>query len=331
MSAPNALVTILTAISLAAPSVGETQQAGKVHRIGQVSLGSSPPIPRFHLAFVDTLREHGFVDGQNLAIERRLAAGQIERLPELVADLIRLNVDVFVLGETPAIRAAKQATTTIPIVMIGPRDPVGDGLVTSLAHPGGNVTGVSGTASFEATGKLLQLIKEAVPTATRVAVLTNVASYGVSPQRTQVLEAAARKLGLTLRYFDAENRDDFDRLFAAMVRERVGALLVPGDPFLQSNRKRIVALVERHRLPAIYGQSSFVYDAGGLMFYGHDLVALVKQAAVYVSKILKGARPADLPVQQPTRFELVINLKAAKALGLTIPPPLLFRADEVIQ
>jgi putative ABC transport system substrate-binding protein len=203
--------------------------------------------------------------------------------------------------------------------------------VTSLAYPGGNVTGVSGTASFEATGKLLQLIKEAVPTATRVAVLTNVASYGVSPQRAQVLEASARKLGLTLRYFDAENRDDFDRLFAAMVRERVEALLVPGDPFLQSNRKRIVALVERHRLPAMYGQSSFVYDAGGLMFYGHDLVALVKQAAVYVSRILKGARPADLPVEQPTKFELVINLKAAKALGLTIPPPLLFRADEVIQ
>jgi putative ABC transport system substrate-binding protein len=326
-----ALVTIITAITLGGPSIGETQHTGKVYRIGTLASGAGP-VPRFNQAFVDTLREQGFVEGQNLTIERRFAAGRMERYPELVADLVRLNVDVIVAGDTPAILAAKQATTTIPIVMIGARDPVGDGLVVSLAHPGGNVTGTAAFPSDELGGKLLQLMKEAVPTASRVAILTW--SSGTWSQKaivTNVIEAAAQKLGLTLHSFDAKSPDDFDRLFASMVQKRVNVLVLPGDPFLQPYRKRIVELAERHRLPAIYGQASFVYDAGGMMFYGADIIALIKQAAILTGKILKGAKPADLPVEQPTKFEMVINLKSAKALGLKIPQSVLARADDIIQ
>ena len=327
-----ALATILTAIAFGVPSVGETQQTSRMYRIGALVDGTTS-VPQYYQAFVGTLREHGFVEGQNLAMELRFAAGRVERFPELVADLVRLKVDVIVSGAIPAIRAAKQATTTIPIVMVGVSDPVGNGLVASLAHPGGNVTGVAGDTGLEILGKMLEVMKEAVPTASRVAILSNVAS-NTSSRRSSVLETletAAQKLGLTLRHFDAENRDDFDRLFSAMVRDRVNALLVRADPLVQANRTKIAELAERHRLPAIYGQASFLYDANGLMFYGHDVIALNKQAAGYASKILKGAKPADLLVEQPNRYELLINLKTATALGLTIPRSVLFRADRVIE
>jgi putative ABC transport system substrate-binding protein len=326
-----AFVTLVAAVALVSPPNGETQQTGKVYRIGSLASGAAA-VPRFNQAFVDALREEGFVEGQNLTIERRFAAGRLERYPELVADLLRLNVDVIVAGDTPATFAAKAATTTIPIVMIGARDPVGDGLVASLAHPGGNITGIAATPGHEMGGKLLQLMKEAVPTASRVAILTwSSSTWSARTSVVNATEAAAQKLGLTLRNFDAKSADDFGRLSSAMVRERVTALVVPGDPFLQPHRKQIVELAERHRLPAIYGQASFVYDAGGMMFYGHDIVALVRQGGIYAAKILKGAKPADLPVEQPTRFELVINLKSAKALGLTIPPSVLLRADQIIE
>ncbi len=252
----------------------------------------------------------------------------MELYPELVAELVRSRVDVIMVGNGPQALAAKQATTTIPIVFATALDPVAQGLVASLARPGGNITGLTLSAGTEIVGKSLQLLHEAVPKASRVAVLWNPATAG---HRLSLKEAenAARSLGLHLQILEARGPDAFESAFAAMTRERTGALFVLADPMFVFNRAQLVELAAKHRLPAIYGLREQA-EAGGLMAYGPLLADLYRRAGTYVAKILKGAKPADLPIEQPTKFELVINLKTAKALGLTIPPSLLGRADEVI-
>ncbi len=264
-------------------------------------------------------------------IEYRDAEGKLERLPALAAELVALKVDVIVAPNTPAALAAKHATRTLPIVFIGAGDPVTSGLVTSLARPGGNVTGLS-VLSTELVGKWLELLKQAVPGVSRVAVLWQ---PGAMDERTdkemqKEAEVAAQALGVRLQFVEARGPADFDRAFSDMTRARAGALTVRPAPMFISERRRLVDLAAKNRLPAVYAWREFV-DAGGLMAYGPNLADLYRRAATYVDKILKGAKPADLPVEQPTKFELVINLKTAKALGLTIPPSVLARADEVIQ
>jgi len=315
---------------LAAPLATEAQPAGKVYRIGL--LGTTPPgdpgAVRVWGAFFQGLRELGYVEGQNLIIERRFSEGRDERLPALAADLVRLRVDVIVAAGGPTPHAAKRATTTIPIVAPNHGDPVGTGLVASLARPGGNVTGLS-ILNPELTGKRLELLKEAVPRIVRVAVLWNPTSR-IHPREWSEAEAAARALGLQPRRLPARGLDDYGTAFSAMTQERADALLVLGDATFWFHRMRIAELAAKHRLPAMFAQREHV-QAGGLICYGVDLRGNYRRAAAYVDKILKGAKPGDLPIEQPTNFELVINLKTAKALGLTIPQSLLLRADEVIQ
>jgi putative ABC transport system substrate-binding protein len=301
----------------------KAQQAGKVYRIGY--LANTPPPPPVWEAFLRGLREFGWVEGQNIV---RNAEGRYERLSDLAAELVHLRVDIIVVAGSPAPLAAKRATSTIPIVMTNAADPVTSGLVTSLGRPGGNVTGLS-LLSPAVIGKQLQLLQEVVPKVNRAAVLTNPAH----PARGLMLieaETAMRPLGLQLQVIDARGPGEFDAAFSAMKRERSGALLILADPMFFGERKRLADLATRSRLPAISGVSEFA-DAGILMAYGASLSDLHRRAAAYVDKILKGTKPGDLPVEQPTKFSLVINLKTAKALGLTIPPSLLARADEVIQ
>ena len=315
----------LTLGTLCGPLASGAEQPGKVARIGYLSLGSSTSAPH---AFRQGLRDFGYVEGQNIVIEYRYAEGRAERLPDLAAELLRLNVDVIVAGGTPAPLAAKHATGTIPIVMTSAGDPVGSGLVASLARPGGNVTGLS-TFTRELAAKRLQLLKEVVPGASRVAVLWNAANpYAVLNMRET--EAAARTLGGQVQSLEVRGPDDVENAFPAAIRGRAGALIVVDDPLTYLYRMRIADLAARNRLPAMYGFREYA-EAGGLMAFGASLADLGRRAATYVDKILKGARPADLPVEQPTKFELVINMKTAKALGLTIPQSLLLRADEVIQ
>jgi putative ABC transport system substrate-binding protein len=317
-------------VLLAAPLAAEAQPAGKVTRIGW--LGNSPSaLPHLREAFLQGLRDLGYVEGRNVVIEYRYAQGKPERFPALAAELVALKVDVIVVSNTPPALAAKQATRTLPIVFAFAPDPVTEGLVTSLARPGGNVTGLS-TLAPELGGKRLELLTQAVPGVTRVAVLWQ---PGGVPERTEKdiltsAEVAGRALGLRLQFVEARGSADVDRAFSDMTRARAGALTVLGSPMFTSERSRLVDLAAKHRLPAVYGRREYV-DAGGLMSYAPNLADLFRRAATYVDKILKGAKPGDLPVEQPTKFELVINLKTAKALGLTIPPSLLARADEVIQ
>ena len=315
---------------LAAPIAAETQPAGKVHRIGFLGSGSATGDPRAREAFRDGLRELGWVEGQNLLIEYRFADGKPERLPALAAELVALKVDVIVAPNTPAALAAKQATRTLPIVFIGAGDPVTSGLVTSLARPGGNVTGLS-VLSTELVGKWLELLKQAVPGVSRVAALWQ---PGAMDERTdkdmqEGAAVAAQALGVRLQFVEARGPADFDRAFSDMTKARAGALTVRPAPMFISERRRLVDLAAKNRLPAVYAWREFV-DAGGLMAYGPNLSDLYRRAATYADKILNGAKPGDLPVEQPTKFELVINLKTAKALGLTIPPSVLARADEII-
>jgi putative ABC transport system substrate-binding protein len=315
---------------LAVPLAAEAQQAGKVHRIGilaNVPL-ADPEGARLWGAFIQGFRELGYVEGKNITIEWRFSEGKYERLPELAADLVRLKVDVIVAPATQNVAVAKQATGTIPIVMTGSGDPVGSGLVVSLARPGGNVTGLA-VLSTEIVGKQLELLKETVPKVSRVAILWN----PTNPPHRRALGAAkiaAHSLGIQLHALEAQRPDDLERAFAAMTRERAGALLVLRDGMFLLHSKRIVDLAAKSRLPAM-SEGKDELANGGLMAYGPSLSDSFRRAATYVDKILKGAKPADLPVEQPTKFELVINLKTAKALGLTIPPSLLTRADEVIQ
>jgi putative ABC transport system substrate-binding protein len=313
------------AVLLAAPLAAEAQTTGKVYRVGV--LGTEPSTPWD--VFRHRLRELGYVEGQNIVFEYRWSEGNVERFPGLAAELAGLKVDVIVASGNAATGALKRATATIPIVMALSGDPVGAGLVASLAHPGGNVTGLTMIASRDMAGKQMQLLKEVVPKATRVAYLFDSANPG-SLLALKELEAAGRALGVGLRLTEVRSENDLEAAFAAMTRERVGAVLVPPGPFETIHRRRIIDLAAASRLPVMYGAKWFV-DDGGLISYGVSIPNNFRRAATYVDKILKGAKPADLPVEQPTKFELVINLKTAKALGLTIPPSLLARADEVIQ
>ena len=320
--------TVLALLALgAAPRLAFAQQSGKVWRIGYLTPG--PGSNPFIEAFRDELRSLGYIEGRNLAIEYRYAAGKEERMQELAAELVRLNVDVIVTPATPTIAAAKRATSTIPIVMIAPTDAVGSGLVASLARPGGNVTGMT-YLSTDLAGKRLQLLREILPKATRVAVLALKGSSGASELFLEKLEAAARQMGITLIVRKENEAAALGDAFAAMQRERAQALIVELTPFTGENRKQIVELAAQHRLPTLIETRGFV-DIGGLMSYGPSLLAMFRRSAHYVDRIFKGAKPADLPVEQPTKFQLVINMKTANTLGLTIPQSLLARADEVIR
>jgi putative ABC transport system substrate-binding protein len=315
---------------LAAPLSAEAQQATKVARIGYLATNLAGN-PHGREAVRQGLRDLGYVEGRNVVIEYRDAEGKLERLPALAAELVALKVDVIVTASTAAALAAKQATRTLPIVFAVAADPVADGLVTSLARPGGNVTGLS-LLFPELVGKGLEHLKRAVPRVSRVAVLWQPGTYGERTEKDLLKEAevAARALGVRLQVVEARSPADFDRAFSDMTRARAGALTVLGGGMFFGERRRLVDLAAKNRLPAVYPQREYV-DAGGLMAYGPSLADMYRRAATYVDKILKGAKPADLPVEQPSKFELVINLKTAKALGLTIPPSVLGRADQVIE
>jgi putative tryptophan/tyrosine transport system substrate-binding protein len=322
------VVIVLTILGAAFAVAAQTTRAGKPARIGRLSPNSlETDVPHLD-AFRKGLRELGWVEGQDFAIETRFAGGNPDRLPELAAQLVRERVDLILAGSTPGVLAAKGATTAIPIVMVTTGDPIDSGLVASLAQPGGNVTGV--TALGQAlSAKRLELLKEAVPGVTRVAVLTSPGSPYTGPflkDRANLAQA----LGLRLQVVEAREPSTFERAFAEMARERAGALMVFTDAILINHRRRLVELAAKHRLPAVYPDREFVND-GGLMFYGASLVDMYHHAAVYADRILKGAKPASLPVEQPTKLELVINLKTAKGLGLTIPPSLLAKADHVVE
>jgi putative ABC transport system substrate-binding protein len=321
-------IALLMLCVLTAPLVADAQPPGKVPRIG--ILWPGPIAPRMHLwkAFQEGLRQLGYVEEQNITFVIRSPEEGGKPLADLATELVGLKVDVIVTGGTLGPLAAKNATSTIPIVMAVSPDPVGSGLVASLARPGGNVTGLSYMAP-DLGGKRLQLLKEVVPRASRVAILWNAANpyHALTVRET---EAAARVLGVQLQSLEIRAPEDIDRAFEAAIRGRASALTVVEDPLVNTHRARIVALAAKSRLPAIYGLREVV-EAGGLMSYAANFSDLYRRAATYVDKILKGAKPADLPVEQPTRFELVINLKTAKALGLTIPQSILIRADHVIQ
>jgi putative ABC transport system substrate-binding protein len=313
---------------LAAPLAAEAQQVWKVPRIG-ILWSFSPTIAApFADAFRQGLRGLGYVEGQNIALEERWAEGRFDRMASLAAELVRLNVDILVTASTPGAQAAQQATRTIPIVMTLVSDPVESGLVANLARPGGNTTGIS-FMHPELSRKRLELLKEVIPKVSRVAVLSNPSNPNAKPLLRET-EAAARDLRVQLQVVEVRGSAQLDTAFSAMTRDRASALVVMPDVLFQDQRRRIVDLAAKRRLPAIYSWREPV-DAGGLMSYGASTLDVLLRAAVYVDKILKGAKPADLPVEQPTKFDLVINLKTAKALGLTIPQSLLSRADEVIQ
>jgi putative ABC transport system substrate-binding protein len=315
---------------LAAPLVARAQQAAKVARIGYLShnLAASPHLRE---AFLQGLRDLGYVEGRNVVIEYRYAEGKPERLPVLAAELVALKVDVIVTVSNTTALAAKQATRTVPIVFTAVADPVAAGIVTSLARPGGNVTGLASLGS-ELVGKRLELLKQAVPGLSRVTILWLPGALGErtdNDMRTGA-DVAARALGVRLQFVEARVPADFDRAFSDMTSARADALtILPSNMFLREHR-RLVALAAENRLPAVYTSREFV-DAGGLMSYGANQVDLYRSAATYVDKILKGAKPGDLPVEQSSKFELFINLKTANALGITIPKSVLARADEVIQ
>jgi len=319
-----ALGAMLLALSVPA----EAQQPAKVPRIGFLS-GASPSAQLARIeAFRQGLRELGYVEGKNIVIEYRYAEAKLDRLPALAAELVRLKVDIIVTAGSPATRPAKEATATIPIVMAQDPDPVGNGFVASLARPGGNITGLA-TLAPEISGKQLELLKEIVPKLSRVAVLGTSTRPGTA-QSLKETELAAGALGVKLQYLDVLGPKDIETAFRAASKGRADAVLVLGSPVFTFQRTQIVELAVKSRLPAIYWRSDFV-EAGGLMTYGVNVNDLDRRAATYVDKILKGAKPADLPVEQPKKFELIINLKAAKQIGLTIPPNVLARADRVIK
>jgi ABC-type uncharacterized transport system substrate-binding protein len=319
---------VICALLLALCFSARAEQPGRVPRIGILPPG--PISERVHLweAFRQGLRDLGYVEGQNITLVFPSGEVKPERLPNLAADLVSLKVDVIVAAATVAVKAAKEATKTIPIVMPIATDPVETGLVTNLARPGGNITGLSYMSS-DLSGKRLDLLKEVVPKVSRIAVLSSPSSKNAPPQMRE-MELASHALGAQLQRLEVRRPDDFEKVFQAATRERAGALITLDDAFVFTHRAQIVKLAAKSRLPAIYGFREFV-EAGGLMSYAANLSDMYRRAATYVDKILKGAKPADLPVEQPTKFELVINLKAAKQIGLTIPPTVLFRADKVIK
>jgi putative tryptophan/tyrosine transport system substrate-binding protein len=317
------------AVLLAAPLAAEAQQAGKVWRIGLLSSASSSAGVARLEAFRHGLHELGYREGQNLAIEYRWAEGREDHLSALAADLVRLRVDLIVTQGTLATLVARRTTATIPIVFAVAGDPLGAGLVASLARPGGNVTGLAVMGS-EMTAKRLELLREVVPTVTRIAALWNPGNPSSIPELKET-ETAARALGMQIQSVEVRDARMLDRAFTAMARERARAVIVLSDSMLFGQRKQIADLAAQKRLPGIAWTREFAENGGVLMVYGPDVAEMHRRAATYVDRILKGTKPGDLPVEQPTKFELVINLKTAKALGLTIPPSLLRRADEVIQ
>jgi putative ABC transport system substrate-binding protein len=323
------VIVTLTLSILGASLVAGAQAAGKVYRIGRLVPGSPEGTPSIEV-FRQALHELSYIEGQNLVLEDRYAEGSQERLRDLAAELVRLKVDVIVAEGATAIRAAQHATRTIPIVMAATSDPVGQGFVASLAHPEGNITGLSFLAA-DLPGKRLEILKETVPQSTRIAVLAN-PTFPAYEARMHNLTEAARALGLQLHVVEVRSADELDTAFAAMSRAGVDAVIVMMDAvLLNRQRGRVVAdLAAKSQLPVMYSLREGVV-AGCLMSYGPSRPDMLRRAATYVDKILTGAKPADLPVEQSTKFELVINLKTAKALGLTIPPTILFQADEVIQ
>jgi putative ABC transport system substrate-binding protein len=318
---------VITVTLLGLGVVATAQQPKKVFRIGLLSGGGSPPAGS-PTALDLGLRKLGYVEGQNITIEARYSNGQIGRLSELAADLVRQPLDVIVAQSYPAAIAAKQATTTIPIVITGAGDPVATGLVASFARPGGNITGVSAFEE-ELSGKRLELLKEAFPKLTRVALLWNAADFGMTLKYRE-LERAAQGLRVTVQASAIREPKDFEGVFSEMLRKRPDALFVITDPLTQLNRKHVVELAAKHRLPAMYENAPYVED-GGLMAYGPSQAETLERALHHVDKILKGTSPSDLPIEQPTKFEFLVNLKTANQLGLTIPPNVLARADRVIR
>jgi len=321
------LLTSLAGVFIV-PKTGGGQATAKVYRVS-VLTSTSATYYRDNLeAFRQGLRELRWIDGQNVAFDYRFAEGRFDRLSDLAAELVRLGVDIIVASPTPPAVAAKNATGTIPIVMVNAGDPVGVGLVASLARPGGNVTGLAWGVGVD-YAKALQLLQQAVPKARRVAILTNPVN-SVQPLVIRDLKIAGQSLGLQLLFLEARGPKEFEGAFTTVAKERAGAMLVIADSLFGLHRTELVTVAAKSRVPTAYGGREQV-DVGGLMSYGPSTPAAWRRAAVFVDKILKGAKPADLPVEQPTKFELVINLKTAKALGLTIPPSLLARADQVIE
>ena len=322
---------LVVMVLLAVAVIAEAQQPKKVPRIGYLLPGDPTSESTVSEAIRLALRERGYIEGQNIAIEYRYAEGKLDRFPELAAELVRLKLDIIVVGGgNILVQAAKNATKTIPIVMSGGSDPVEAGLVESLARPGGNVTGLT-SLGRELGGKRLELLKEAVPKLARVAVLYDPAAPMGARAVKEDLSVAARALGLTLQPWEVRGRDDFERVFAGMGKQRPDGLYVPaGGPLMRANQKRIAAFALKSRLPSMYNNREPV-DAGGLMYYGADLADSYRRVAYFVDRILKGAKPAELPVEQPTKFDFVINLNTAKQIGLTIPPEVLARANRLIK
>jgi len=320
-------LAVILSLALAPLAALAQQPPGKVYNIGYVGLGSSFAGPN-RTAFYRGLQEHGWIEGQNFVLTTRFAQFKSERLREMVAELVQRKVDVIVVQSAEGALAAKHGTSTIPIVAVSPADAVAIGLVASLARPGANVTGLSYLGT-ELIAKQMELLKEAVPNLSRVAALSNPANPTHAP-RLRAAALAAQGLRVHLEPIEARTPSELDKAFATMMRARVGGVLVLSDPMFNDEARRLAQLASTSGLPAIYGFRMWV-DAGGLMSYGPDFPNLFHRAAAYVDKILKGAKPGDLPVEQPTKFDLVINLKTAKALGLTIPQSILVRADEIIQ
>ena len=323
-----ALIVILTLGLLASPLVFEAQPAAKVYRIGYVGNSSPSLEPKLVGAFRDGLSHLGYVEGQNIHIEYRWAEGRYERFPEFMAELVQLKLDLIVVAGTPAALAAKQATTTISIVMAVVGDALEAGVVPSLARPGGNLTGIS-TVGPELEGKRLELLKQALPKLSRLAVLANPANPFVAVAWKQT-QRAAEELHIKLHRVDVHQPEEFGHAFTVIAHDRPDALVVIADRFMLTHRAEILAFATKSRLPGMFPFWEFV-EEGGLMAYGPSYPDMFRQSATYVDKILKGAKPADLPIQQPRKFELVVNLKTAKALGLTISPSLLARADQTIE
>ena len=324
------LILAMLALLLGLPTAQQAAEApppgGRMYRIGYLG-ESTPDQARFLRPLWDSLRSRGYVEGRNLVIEQRFAGFRYDRLPDLAAELVRLNLDVIAAGGQPAIAALKQATPTVPIVMTWSIDPVGTGFIASLARPGGNITGLTLSTGPEFMAKQLEILNEVVPKRPRVAILRQTGRAGAE---TAALESAARKLGLTILFADVRTPTDLEGAFATMTRSRAGAFLILGGPMTFASRQQIADLTVQHRLPGIHLFREYA-EAGLLLAFGASRKATNERAATYIDKILKGARPADLPVEEPSTFELIINLKTAKALGLTIPQSVLVRADEVLR
>ena len=322
-------IETLACALLASPVRTAAQPAQKLRRIGYLSAGSRSDVQAFLEAFLQGLRELAWIENENIAIDYRFADARYERLAELATELVRLNVEVIVAGPTPPVVEARNATSTIPIVMVAVGDPLGLKLVASLAHPGGNVTGLSYGVGLETFSKSLEFIKEIVPSLASVAVLMNPAN-AAQALAVKDMQLAARSLAVQIQVLEARSAADFDSAFAAMAKEHAAALLVVNEPVFNLHRDRLAALAAKNRLPMIGGIREYA-EAGALLSYGPNVRDTYHRAAAYVDKILKGTKPADLPIEQPTKFHLVINVTTAKALGITIPQSLLLRADEIIQ